>query len=101
MRSAVRRTITPAGTVDVPRARVLEIQTAAELAWVTYLRHEVGIGGIVRIAKLEAVVMDAGAINVTDITLNGGVVNVDLEADEVGTPSDGSTLLNAITWRPI
>jgi hypothetical protein len=88
------------GGVYVPRARLREVQAAAEAAWTAYLRS-VPIGGTVRISRLTQVLMDAGARTITGEQLNGAAANVRLEEVEVAVPPDGTTLITALPWRPV
>ena len=104
VRSAATNIITPAGLVSVPRAKVPAVQQAADNTWDAYLRG-VLIGGIVHILALEQAIMDAGAINVGGLTLNGNAANVQLATGsgstipEVAVPS--GSLVNALTWKPV
>lgn len=99
VRSAVRRQITPSGTVDVPRTSVTAVQQAADRLWQAYLA-DVEIGGTVILAELEQQLMDAGAITFSGILLNGVNQNLALGANEVAVPADGTSLTANLTWRP-
>ncbi len=102
--SAAPLSIRVGGAVTVPRARVAEIQAAAETAWLAYLRS-VPLGGdfgaVVRINELVQAVMDAGAIDFQDPTLNDGTDNITLAHGEVAIPQAASTLTGSLVWVPV
>jgi hypothetical protein len=99
--SATPTQITPAGIVEVPRAKVTAVQAASETAWLAYLRS-VPIGGTVYVAELVQVVMDAGAVNFESYGLNGTLgANVSLATSHVAVPASGKTLANSLIWRPV
>lgn len=101
VRSAVRREITCAGTVSVPRARVGEVQQEAERLWLAHLQG-LDIGpSTVRLSELQQQVQDAGAVTFENLTLNGVAANVAVLAGEVAVPATGTTLLASLVWRPI
>lgn len=94
--AAVNATINTGGTVTVARERLLEVQAAAEEAWMAYLSGT-QIGGKVRRAELTQALMDAGAIDTT-AALGGADAdgNVVLGSNEV--PVEGATLEVALNW---
>jgi hypothetical protein len=87
--------ITPGGTVTVPLAQLAKIQAAADAAWVAYLSVS-QIGAEVYLLKLIQVVMDAGALNFEDPTLNGTSADVVLTSGQVPVPVSSLTAL--LTW---
>jgi len=100
VRSAVASPITAAGTVMVPRGKLKDAQTAAQLAWLQYLAS-VDLGGVVILAELEQALLDAGATTYKDIVLNGVNRNVQLAANEVAVAAPGSTLITSLKWVPV
>jgi len=96
--AASNLTITAGGTVTVPRALIDEIQGAADAAWIAYLTSA-QIGGTIYVARLIQAVMDAGAIDFTSATLNGGL-DVALASTEVPLP-DAAGLATLLTWLEV
>lgn len=91
--------ITASGSVLVPAANLLAVQEAANSAWVAYL-GAVELGGIVRIAKLEEILMDAGATDVANtvaLRLNSSTGNLQLAAGQVPEATDLG-LAKTMTW---
>jgi hypothetical protein len=86
-------TVTPAGTVVVTKATKADVQRAAQAAWVRY-NGAIDLGGTVRQASLEQLLMDAGASDVSDISLNGGG-NLQLAPGYVPLPE---SLIPNMTW---
>lgn len=82
-----------AGQVTVPEAQLANIQAAANLVWSAYV-DSTDIGGTVRLAKLTEILMDAGAIDVTGLELNGFAANVVLASNHVAIAAD----LSSLTW---
>jgi hypothetical protein len=80
------------GIVKVPVAKLAQIEAAANLAWSAYV-NSTDIGGVVRVAKLIEILMDAGAIEVLGLLLNGGG-NVVLAVNAVAVAAD----LASLTW---
>jgi hypothetical protein len=68
------------------------VQAAAQLAWTAYA-DSTDIGGTVRRAQLERILIDAGAIDVTKLLLNGNG-NVVLGANQVAVAAS----LASLTW---
>lgn len=87
--------ITPGGTVTVPLAQLAAIQAAADAAWVEYLSVS-QIGAEVYLIKLIQVIMDAGALNFVDPTLNGTSADVVLSSGQVPVPV--GSLISELTW---
>jgi hypothetical protein len=104
VRSAVNASILTSGNVRVPRSTsgigLQAIQERAQDDWVAYLAS-VEIGGIVRLAKLVEIVMDAGAIDVGDVTparLNAAAENVQVAAGAVPVSGDFAGLAVSLVW---
>ena len=87
--------VTPGGTVTVPAARLAAVQAAADAAWVAYLGSS-DIGGAVYLLALIQAVMDAGASNFTDPTLNGAPEDLALGSSDVPVPV--GTLISELVW---
>lgn len=87
------------GFVLVDPTRVGEVQAAAQALFTKYV-GELEIGAPVKIAFIEDLLMDAGAVDVTDLQLSDAdgsdVVNIDLAANEVAVPE--GTVANLFTW---
>lgn len=102
--SATAKEITPGGTVDAPKAKLVEVKTAANNAWLAYLKS-VSIGvhpdGVVRITELIQALMDAGARDVQVPTLNGGSSNIVLAQNEVAVAAAGTSLFTSLVWRAV
>ncbi len=90
-------TVTPTGTAFVPAAQLSLVQSAASGAWNLYV-NGTDIGGVVRIAVLEQILMDAGASDVAGLQLNGSSSNLQLGTTQVGSPA---SLVPNITWVPV
>lgn len=87
--------VTAGGTVTVPAALLAQVQTAADVAWATYL-STVEIGTAVYLLALIKAVMDAGATNFVSPTLNSVGSDLALAATEV--PAEAATLTASLTW---
>lgn len=87
--------VTPGGKVTAPAALIPGIQAAANAVWVTYLSGST-IGGEVFLLALIAAVMDAGATNFEDPTLNGAGEDLFLASNEVPVPV--GTLASELDW---
>jgi hypothetical protein len=103
VRGARNRPVLAAGTVAVRSAALVAIRATAQRAWLTYLAglpvggdSRTGFPGVVRLADLEQALMDAGAIDVSGLQLNGAAANLPLEFDEVSTV--GAPLASSLTW---
>jgi hypothetical protein len=81
------------GAVIVPASKKTQIQAAANLAYAAYV-NATDIGGVVRLAKVVEILMDAGALNVIGLLLNGVASNVVLGAAAVAVAAD----LGSLTW---
>lgn len=88
--------IVGAGTVYAPAAQLAAAQAQAAANWDDYV---VGtdVGGVVRVAKLDQFLRDAGVVNAVGLLINGGT-HVNLTSTQVAQPSDITTDL---TWKAI
>ncbi len=96
VQNASNLTITATANVTVPAARLAEIQAAADAAWNAYLASA-QIGASVYRSSLLKAVMDAGAIDIQVIHLNGLGVDVSLTSNQVPVP-DAAGLATLLTW---
>lgn len=94
--NASNLTITATANVTVPVARLADIQAAADAAWNAYLASA-QIGATVYRSQLLKAVMDAGAIDIQVLHLNGLGVDVNLGSSQVPVP-DGAGLASLLTW---
>lgn len=97
IQNASAASVTPGGIVTVPAAQLAAVQAASNATWVTYLSGN-NIGGEVFLLKLIQAVMDAGATNFADPTLNGAGEDLFLASNQVPVPV--GTLATALTWVP-
>lgn len=81
------------GQVTVAREKRADVEAAANVIWAAYV-DGTDIGGVARLAKLEQVLIDAGATDVTGLLLNGAAANVVLGTNEVAVAAD----LSSLTW---
>jgi hypothetical protein len=79
------------GQVTVKSEKRADVQAAANLAWSAY-GGDTDIGGTVRLAKLEQILVDAGVIDVTGLLLNGVAANVVLGVNDVAVVADLASL---------
>lgn len=93
-RQAVKRTIVLSGSVLVTPNTLVSVQEAAEKAWTAYL-GSLPIGSRVERASLVQVLMDAGAVDVSSLLLDGEDLEVILAPGEV--PSTAA-LKDALEW---
>lgn len=89
--------ITAGGTVFASAANMAAVQAAAAVLWNAYV-NATDIGGIVRRAKLEEFLMDAGALDVLAIAING-FNDVSLAANEVANPID--IIGSGLSWEVV
>lgn len=100
--SASVTTVTPTGHVTVATINLAFAQAAAAAAWTAYV-ISTDIGGVVALAVLEQILMDAGATDVGvpaggALLLNGFAVALVLGSTAVATPAD---LIANMTWHSI
>jgi hypothetical protein len=95
------------GNVTTRRGTTTAVKAAADLAWARYLA-ELQIGGelpgnIVKLARLEEILMDVHAYDVFSLTLNGSATNLTLTATQCAVPAtDGTgTPSGGLTWMEI
>lgn len=79
------------GQVTVAREKRADVEAAANVIWSATV-DGTDISGEVRLAKLEQVLIDAGAIDVTKLLLNGVAANVVLGTNQVAVAADLSSL---------
>lgn len=94
--NASNLTITATANVTVPAAAEADIKAAADAAWNAYLASA-QIGATVYRSQLLRAVMDAGAIDIQVIHLNGFGIDVTLGSSQVPVP-DGAGLASLLTW---
>lgn len=80
------------GFVKAPAGQLAEIQAAANLAWAAYVDATI-IGGVIRVAKLEQILLDAGATDLVGLLINGGG-NLQLATNHAAIAAD----LASLTW---
>jgi hypothetical protein len=108
--AATIASIIAAGTVNVPRGNLKAVQALATALWNAYVLTT-DIGGIIRLADLVQVLMDAGALDVgapagAALTLNGGggpfAANFQLASNQVAVPTTlTGTPPNGLTWNEV
>jgi hypothetical protein len=106
VRGARNVEVAAAGTVVVPAGSLAAVQRAADRTWATYLAElpiggdrSTGYPGVVRLAELSQALMDAGAVDVSGLTVNGAAVNLVLAGDEA--PVVAAPLALGLSWTPI
>ena len=101
--SASPTSIVPTGDVTVAAINLAFAQAQAAAAWTAYV-VSTDIGGVIELAVLEQILMDAGAIDVglpagpNVLKINGTAANFALGSTSVGTPADITT---NITWHGV
>lgn len=102
---AVNVPIRLAGNVFVKAAEAAEAKAAADDAWRAYVSLlpiggdlAMGFPGVLRLSDLTHVLMDAGAIDVSGITVNGAAANLALALDRVAVIPAGQAPSTALTW---
>lgn len=101
--SATPKNVTAGGTVTVRTAEAGAVKAAAKANWEGYLA-ELPIGGskpdgVVRLAELQQAIMDAGAVDVAGLTLNGAAANTALEFAHVAVA--GNAIDTGLTWNEV
>jgi len=103
--AAEARPITMSGQVKCKRGTTSAVQAASDLAWERYLALlPIGgsdPGGLVILAELEQCLMDAGAYNVSGLTLNGISGDVALTKVQCATIASNGTPMLALTWQEV
>jgi hypothetical protein len=94
-RQAVKRTIELSGSVLVTPSTLVSVQEAAEKAWTAYL-GSLPIGSRVERAPLVQILMDAGAVDVSSLLLDGEDFEVILAPGEVASTASLTTSLEWI-----
>ena len=101
--AAANKLINVGGTVIVRVANAAAVKAAARSNWEAYLAA-LPIGGdtpdgVVRLAELQQAIMDAGAVDVSGLTLNAAAANVSLLDTEVAVK--GNDLDTALTFLEV
>lgn len=95
--AATAVTVIAGGAVEVPAGTLAFVQSRAEVAWVAYVNNT-DIGGVIRIAELLQLLMDAGASDVFGLNINSVFSNLVLGATEVAI---ASPFTGAISWLEV
>jgi hypothetical protein len=100
VQSAVNKNVTAGGTVTARTSTALAAKLGAKANWEAYIAA-LPIGGdtpdaVVRLAELEQAIMDAGAVDVSGLTLNGVSANLVLAITEVAVAAN--SIDSALTW---
>ena len=95
------------GVVKCRRGTTAAVKTAADAGWVAYLAS-LPIGGAppqgtVFLARFEQVLMDAGAYNVSGLTIDSSAADVNLAPYECATVAAGGAGMpsTALTWQEV
>jgi hypothetical protein len=94
--NATASIVTAGGVVTVAAARLASVKAQAQAAWLLYL-STTSIGGYVVLSRMIQIVMDAGAIDFADESLNGDLADLPLGPTEVPVPTAGG-LVSDLTW---
>jgi hypothetical protein len=102
--SAVNDPITAGGTVTVKSSIAVAAKAAAKASWETYISElpiggELSLGRVVVLEELTQALMDAGALDVTGLTLNGVAANKALTSIQVATAAN--SIDTALTWLEV
>ncbi len=89
---------TPKGKVTVDKSQLVAVQQAADDAWSAYLAG-VEIGGLIVYPELIQAIMDAGAVDVTGLQINGGTADIQLAPGYVAVVAEGVSLTSALAWE--
>lgn len=97
-----------AGTVTVKAANYVAARAAADENWRQYVTAlpiggdlSTGSPGVVRLYELVQVLMDAGAIDLSGIQLDGAAANLALAEDETAVVESGQEPSAALTWNTV
>jgi hypothetical protein len=102
--SAVNNPVTAGGTVTVRSSVAVAAKAAAKAAWESYIADlpiggERSLGGVVVLEELDQAIMDAGALDVSGLTLNGVAANLSLTSIQVATAAN--SIDTALTWLEV
>lgn len=105
---AINKDVTLSGTVVVRNTEIAVVQSKADELWAAYVR-QLAIGGdlstsypgVVRLAELQQALMDAGAIDVSGLQLNGAAMNLALAYNEDAIIPTGQEPSAALTWNGV
>jgi hypothetical protein len=96
------------GSVTVKSSKLLAAQAAADTAWRAYITGlpiggdvSTGKPGVVRVASLAQVLMDAGAVDYAGLTLNGVAANMALLVNNTAVIGAGQDPSTALTWNVV
>lgn len=105
---ALNKDVTLSGTVIVRNAQIAAVQSKADELWSTYVRQlpiggdlSTSFPGVVRLTELVQALMDAGAIDVSDLQLNGAPLNLALAFNEDAVIPAGQEPSAALTWNGV
>jgi hypothetical protein len=84
-------TVTATGTVLVPHGQSAIVEANASPPWTAYV-NGTDIGGVVELARVVALLMDAGAVDVTGLELNSVAADLVLGTSAVAQAADLSSL---------
>lgn len=96
--AATVTTVTVVATVTIPAIHAAQIKADAQQLWNTYV-GSAEVGGTIRRARFEEIVMDLGAIDVTGVTLNAVAANLVLATNAVGAAAD--IITTNVIWVPV
>ena len=106
--AASNESINITGTVIVRATEIEAVKAAADAAWTKYIGDlpingdvSTGTPGVVRLSELVQAVMDAGAIDYTDLRINGNAANFALDPGEVAVIPTGQLPSVALTWSAV
>jgi hypothetical protein len=104
----VNKNVSLGGLVTVKNADIAAVKTAADASWSEYVEalpiggdRKTGTPGVVRLQELTQALMDAGAIDVSGLLLNGAATNLSLLYNEVAVIPSGQEPSAALTWAPV
>jgi hypothetical protein len=88
-------TVTARAVVRVPALALTFIQENGQQQWDAYVNNA-EVGGVIRRATFEQILMDLGAISVDDLTINTFFANLELGVNEIGQADD--IISSNVTW---
>ena len=103
--AATAHPIVLGGTVQCRRGTTAATKAAADLAWAAYIAGA-PIGGeppddLIEIARLEQILMDAGAHNTSGLTFGGAAADLVLSAYECATVADPPSTSAGLHWQEV
>ena len=102
--SAANKNVTAGGTVTVKSAVSATAKAAAKANWEAYIAGlpiggNQSLGGVVVLEELDQAIMDAGAEDVSGLTLNTVAANLALAGTEVAVAAN--SIDSALTWLEV